>query len=158
MFRVTLSSPKLRTWEKARFVFSMAASTGFLTPSPSSLFTKITSATIPKPFIPYAHLQPLFNFRYPKFTCFPLSSPTRFRAVLAVVDEETVAVEDNVDENEEDIYASAQKSTNRSRPCELYVCNLPRSYDIPELLEMFKPFGAIISVEVRLLVLISYFF
>lgn len=36
----------------------------------------------------------------------------------------------------------------RARPCELYVCNLPRSCDIPQLLELFKPYGTVISVEV----------
>lgn len=34
------------------------------------------------------------------------------------------------------------------RPCELYVCNLPRSYDIPELAQMFKPFGTVFSIEI----------
>lgn len=38
----------------------------------------------------------------------------------------------------------------QTRPCELYVCNLPRSCDISELLEMFKPFGTVLSVEVTL--------
>ncbi|XP_031250994.1 RNA-binding protein CP33, chloroplastic-like [Pistacia vera] len=126
----------------------MAASTGFLTPYPSSLFPKTTNATIPKRLIPCAHSQPVFNFRYPKLSCLPLCSPTGFSAVLAVVDEEAVAVEDNVDENEEDVDVSVQESKNRARPCELYVCNLPRSYDISELVEMFKPFGTVISVEV----------
>ena len=37
----------------------------------------------------------------------------------------------------------------KPRPCELYVCNIPRSYDIAQLLEMFQPFGTVISVEVR---------
>ncbi|KAH0905397.1 hypothetical protein HID58_037224 [Brassica napus] len=36
----------------------------------------------------------------------------------------------------------------KPRPCELYVCNIPRSYDIAQLLEMFQPFGTVISVEV----------
>lgn len=35
-----------------------------------------------------------------------------------------------------------------TRPCEIYVCNLPRSCDLPELVEMFKPFGTVLSVEV----------
>ncbi|KAL0700493.1 hypothetical protein Bca4012_056615 [Brassica carinata] len=36
----------------------------------------------------------------------------------------------------------------KPRPCELYVCNIPRSHDIPQLLDMFQPFGTVISVEV----------
>lgn len=39
---------------------------------------------------------------------------------------------------------------NQLKPCELYVCNLPRSCDIPDLMEMFKPFGTVLSVEVPL--------
>ncbi|KAF5732007.1 hypothetical protein HS088_TW18G00695 [Tripterygium wilfordii] len=31
---------------------------------------------------------------------------------------------------------------------ELYVCNLPRSSDIAELLKMFQPFGTVVSVQV----------
>ncbi|CAA7056227.1 unnamed protein product [Microthlaspi erraticum] len=38
--------------------------------------------------------------------------------------------------------------TKKPRPCELYVCNIPRSYDIAQLLDMFQPFGTVISVEV----------
>ncbi|XP_068648858.1 28 kDa ribonucleoprotein, chloroplastic-like [Aristolochia californica] len=34
------------------------------------------------------------------------------------------------------------------RPCKLYVCNLPRSCDIAELHEIFKPYGTVRSVEV----------
>lgn len=31
---------------------------------------------------------------------------------------------------------------------ELYVCNLPRSCEISDLVELFKPFATLISVEV----------
>lgn len=34
------------------------------------------------------------------------------------------------------------------RPCELYVCNLPRSCDVSQLLELFKPYGTVYAVEV----------
>ncbi|CAH1452002.1 unnamed protein product [Lactuca virosa] len=37
---------------------------------------------------------------------------------------------------------------NSFKPYELYVCNLPRSCDIPELLNQFKTFGTVQSVEV----------
>lgn len=39
---------------------------------------------------------------------------------------------------------------NSFKPYELYVCNLPRSCDIPELLNQFKTFGTVQSVEVLL--------
>lgn len=66
-----------------------------------------------------------------------------------MVVEDEINREDNADGNEVKDDATVQESKNRARPCELYVCNLPRSCDIPELLEMFKPFGSVISVEVR---------
>lgn len=37
----------------------------------------------------------------------------------------------------------------RLRPYELYVCNLPRSTDISDLLDVFSPYGTVQSVEVR---------
>jgi polyadenylate-binding protein len=40
------------------------------------------------------------------------------------------------------------KQNRRPKPCELYVCNLPRSADIPDLMEMFKPHGTVFSVEI----------
>jgi hypothetical protein len=35
------------------------------------------------------------------------------------------------------------------RPCELFVCNLPRRFGVDELLELFGPYGTVLSVEVR---------
>ncbi|CAI0469725.1 unnamed protein product [Linum tenue] len=43
---------------------------------------------------------------------------------------------------------SGNGSRKEVRPCELYVCNLPRSCDIPQLAEIFKPYGTVVSVEV----------
>ncbi|KAI3687789.1 hypothetical protein L1987_81492 [Smallanthus sonchifolius] len=37
---------------------------------------------------------------------------------------------------------------NSFKPYEIYVCNLPRNCDIPELLNKFKPYGTVQSVEV----------
>ncbi|CAN1157042.1 28 kDa ribonucleoprotein, chloroplastic [Linum perenne] len=34
------------------------------------------------------------------------------------------------------------------RPCEVYVCNLPRSWDIPQLVELFQGFGTVVAVRV----------
>ncbi|CAN1855582.1 28 kDa ribonucleoprotein, chloroplastic [Linum perenne] len=33
------------------------------------------------------------------------------------------------------------------RPCEVYVCNLPRSWDIPQLVELFQGFGTVVAVR-----------
>ncbi|KAJ4728019.1 RNA-binding protein CP31B, chloroplastic [Melia azedarach] len=132
------------------------ATTGCLTFCSPSLFTKTTTPSIPIPKRLLSFSFPtLINFHYPKLSsCCSPSQTARFCSVLAVVEEEAVVVEDeinredNADGNEVKDDATVQESKNRARPCELYVCNLPRSCDIPELLEMFKPFGSVISVEV----------
>ncbi|XP_047088257.1 28 kDa ribonucleoprotein, chloroplastic [Lolium rigidum] len=46
---------------------------------------------------------------------------------------------------EEDLSGRTQR---QPRPCELYVCNLPRRYGVDELLELFGPHGTVLSVEV----------
>lgn len=48
-----------------------------------------------------------------------------------------------------DSVVSEAEPVKKPRPCELYVCNIPRSYDIAQLLDMFQPFGTVISVEVN---------
>ncbi|KAK3194519.1 hypothetical protein Dsin_025829 [Dipteronia sinensis] len=141
----------------------MATTTGCLTfSSSSSLFpndkTKITAPTLPKRFVSFS--SSLLNFRYPKLSSLSLrlslSNPARPCTVLAVVDEEAVVVGDEINgedvaeekENIKDDVVLAEETKKKAKPCELYVCNLPRSWDISELLETFKPFGTVISVEV----------
>ncbi|EEF47060.1 31 kDa ribonucleoprotein, chloroplastic [Ricinus communis] len=106
---------------------------------------------------------------FPKFSCFlqshsreipllssssslwPANKSKRVFAILALVNEESVVAEEvdreeNENESEEDELGRQLKK--QPRPCELYVCNLPRSCDIAELVELFKPYGTVISVEV----------
>ncbi|XP_042480696.1 28 kDa ribonucleoprotein, chloroplastic [Macadamia integrifolia] len=107
------------------------------------------------------------RFPYPTFSCFlvvsspfsmsgsheafasVLSSATKTRSprVLAVVDEEAMAAATPVME-EDSRDSSSTDPKVRVRPCQLYVCNLPKSCDIPDLLDMFKPYGTVQSVEV----------
>lgn len=68
-----------------------------------------------------------------------------------MVVEDEINGKHNVGGNEVDDDSSVEEPRSRARPCELYVCNLPRSFDISELLEMFKPFGTVLSVEVPLI-------
>ncbi|KAJ7007953.1 hypothetical protein NC653_006857 [Populus alba x Populus x berolinensis] len=64
--------------------------------------------------------------------------------VLAVEDKEPEIAEEinNVSQENGDF-----ESEKRTKPCELYVCNLPRCSDIADLVEMFKSFGSVLSVE-----------
>jgi RNA recognition motif-containing protein len=36
-------------------------------------------------------------------------------------------------------------SQRRPRPCEMFVCNLPHKCNVYELLELFRPYGTILS-------------
>ncbi|KAL0906939.1 hypothetical protein M5K25_025474 [Dendrobium thyrsiflorum] len=82
--------------------------------------------------------------------------PSRFRRtprVFAVAENERKVILSGSDlEDEEkaidDGVGASDETKRRLRPCELYVCNLPRSYDISHLLELFKPYGTVQSVEV----------
>ncbi|XP_062091290.1 28 kDa ribonucleoprotein, chloroplastic [Humulus lupulus] len=82
--------------------------------------------------------------------------------IFSVVDGEELVVEEVPVEEEEGLgdnsqsykdynrndNVSTREWNNRLGPCKLYVCNIPRSCDIPDLMEMFKPFGTIFSVEI----------
>ncbi|KAM5555787.1 28 kDa ribonucleoprotein, chloroplastic [Rosa sericea] len=81
------------------------------------------------------------------------------QAVSLVAEEEEQGVDDNgYEEQHEHERHSAdvsgeeglemEKQNRQPRPCELYVCNLPRSSDIEDLMEMFKPHGTVFSVEI----------
>ncbi|XP_010480676.1 PREDICTED: 28 kDa ribonucleoprotein, chloroplastic-like [Camelina sativa] len=88
----------------------------------------------PRPFIAQQPLQPNY-----KVSSSELS-------VVDEVEEETKTEEGETDGDE--AAAAAAATVKKPRPCELYVCNIPKSYDIAHLLEMFQPFGTVISVEV----------
>ncbi|XP_073011427.1 28 kDa ribonucleoprotein, chloroplastic-like [Typha latifolia] len=98
---------------------------------------------------------PVSHFHTPLFAL-PLSSSRSRNAnprLLAVAEEEQEAVavaaeDEKVGDGEVDDVVEADEWRYRVRPCELYVCNLPRSCDIPQLLDLFKSFGMVISVEV----------
>ncbi|XP_050237944.1 31 kDa ribonucleoprotein, chloroplastic [Mercurialis annua] len=80
------------------------------------------------------------------------SSKRLFSTLQALVNGESVVADQEIDseassdESDEDI--GGFKLKKQTTPCELYVCNLPRSCDIAELVEIFKPYGTVISVEV----------
>ncbi|KAA8516225.1 hypothetical protein F0562_019404 [Nyssa sinensis] len=129
----------------------------------SSLICKSRTRLI-ESFVPPSSSRPPIHFRYPKLSCYfafsmslshskPFGSSslpcpttkTSLPAVSALLEEEpfaatTIGHEDKI----EDGWASK----NPIRPCELYVCNLPRSCGISELLDIFKPYGTVQSVEV----------
>ncbi|XP_028752318.1 30S ribosomal protein 2, chloroplastic [Neltuma alba] len=76
----------------------------------------------------------------------------RVCTALAGVDEETVLAEEINGERyvhaANDDVSHKREPSKVGRPCELYVCNLPRSCDSTQLQDMFKPYGAVLSAEV----------
>ncbi|XP_010909894.1 28 kDa ribonucleoprotein, chloroplastic isoform X2 [Elaeis guineensis] len=83
-------------------------------------------------------------------SAFPLTSSgsKRTRTVHAIAEEEerTATIEDRVEDGGE--VGVSHEARARLRPCELYVCNLPRSCDVSQLLDLFKPYGILHSVEI----------
>ncbi|URD78240.1 hypothetical protein MUK42_02548 [Musa troglodytarum] len=81
----------------------------------------------------------------------PLPSFPRAKKALAVDGAEenaavTTVVDEKLEDGADDGVPEEVKAPVR-RPCELYVCNLPRSCDISKLLDLFKPYGTVHSVE-----------
>lgn len=77
----------------------------------------------------------------------------RTHGVFDVADEEmnTILDESELADEERAIgggVGASDAAKRRVRPCELYICNLPRNYDISHLLELFKTYGTVHSVEV----------
>lgn len=46
------------------------------------------------------------------------------------------------------VVGDLEEARARAGACELYACNLPRSCDISQLLDLFKPYGTLLSVEI----------
>lgn len=108
----------------------------------------------------YSFFPSSIEWSYPRISCSSVVGRTtraRVSRVLGVAGEEEAVVRKGINGeirntnvgNEKD-GALVQEWKRHTRPCELYVCNLPTSCDIAELLEMFKPFGIVLSVEVGL--------
>ncbi|KAL5726744.1 hypothetical protein ACHQM5_000010 [Ranunculus cassubicifolius] len=84
------------------------------------------------------------SFPHSTLSCSSIRSSRVFR-LLAVAEEETAVVEAEEKAAEE---AEDTSPKPKVKPCQLYVCNLPRSCDDAQLLEIFKPFGDVQSVEI----------
>ncbi|KAM1125679.1 hypothetical protein ACFX19_041681 [Malus domestica] len=65
-----------------------------------------------------------------------------------VTDDGGVAEYEYDSRNDDDSDGGLDDKQEQSRPCELYVCNIPRSIDVPDLMEMFNPHGTVFSVEI----------
>ncbi|XP_061336464.1 31 kDa ribonucleoprotein, chloroplastic-like [Gastrolobium bilobum] len=135
----------------------MAAETlclSFITPSTSvlSLKHKHQFAASPKRFV--------LHFGHPRLSCLvtrtlePSSSsfsPLRKSGLYAAaLFAEGINGEESAEQQNDDVFGEEEEEREKKlgRPCEVYVCNLPRSCDSAQLLDMFKPHGTILSVEI----------
>ncbi|XXG77546.1 hypothetical protein AAC387_Pa08g1681 [Persea americana] len=113
-----------------------------LNPSSSLRFFRPFSSSLPSPLsISHPHQSS------PALFLLPITHKTLFKT-LAVVEEEAAISAEHIEaqSNEEGNGGPTQKP--KVTPCELYICNIPRSCDISELFEVFKPYGTVQSVEV----------
>ncbi|XP_010474694.1 PREDICTED: 28 kDa ribonucleoprotein, chloroplastic-like [Camelina sativa] len=142
-----------------------ASSSCFAIPlsSSSSSSSRTSHNAIPKykTLISSFYLESLKPHQFPSSNSFHLSSLSRpfvaqqplqpnkvSSSELSVVEETKPVVQGETDGDAVVSEATAAAPVKKPRPCELYVCNIPKSYDIAHLLEMFQPFGTVISVEV----------
>lgn len=51
--------------------------------------------------------------------------------------------------NGDDVVSSEEEPVKLGNPTQVYVCNLPRSWDTEQLLHLFTPHGTVLSVEVQ---------
>ncbi|ESW07314.1 hypothetical protein PHAVU_010G119500 [Phaseolus vulgaris] len=80
----------------------------------------------------------------------PSSSSSSFsplRKTREVV-EERIYGEESVYPKKGDVFGGEEDNEKLGKSCEVYVCNLPRSCDAAYLLDMFRPYGTILAVEV----------
>ncbi|BAT98173.1 hypothetical protein VIGAN_09180500 [Vigna angularis var. angularis] len=75
------------------------------------------------------------------------SSFTSQRKTREVV-EERINGEESVYPQKGDGLVDEEDNERLGKSCEVYVCNLPRSCDAAYLLDLFRPYGTILSVEV----------
>ncbi|KAK2993313.1 hypothetical protein RJ640_006801 [Escallonia rubra] len=133
-------------------------------PNPSPLLCKTrTRTTIAKPFLFSSSLPSSIHFAsHPRVSssllCSHNTASTKYKkknwlsTVFALVENDQLAVpiptttaaapEGDNGEDED------SRFNNSTKPCQVYLCNLPRSSGISELNDLFKPFGTVQSVEV----------
>lgn len=157
----TTIAPKSNLWTMATVSF---------TPPPSSSLSSLSSSLPPsshRPILscflcpshslskshssrPFSSSSSLIWYTLPN-----KSRPTSF-STLALVDQqeplvdeqEPFAAADPIGDDDSRDDGSVPDNNTLLKPCELDVCNLPRSFGTTELEDLFKPYGTVQSVEV----------
>jgi RNA recognition motif-containing protein len=115
-------------------VTSMSLSFAATTPSLLGVVSSSSKRLLPFSALPY----PSFSLR--------TSNPNR-----AIVDGQTAIVQ----EQPNDVVFAPEEEEQQPRKLrnatQLYVCNLPRTYDTQQLFDLFSPHGTVLSAQVYLL-------
>jgi len=129
----------------------------FLTPSSSSSSSYVLPFNLYKPQVKRFVLH--FGLPRRSRTSLEPSSSSSFspqRKTREVVGER-INGEEYVYPKKGDGFVDEEDNERLGKSCEVYVCNLPRSCDAAYLLDLFRPYGTILSVEVTLLASVSVF-
>lgn len=154
----TTIAPKSNLWTMATVSFTPppSSSLSFLSSSlPSSSHRPILS---PSHSLSKSHSSRPFSSSSSSLIWYTLpnkSRPTSF-STLALVDQqepivdeqEPFAAADPIGDDDSRDDGSVPDNNTLLKPCELDVCNLPRSFGTTELEDLFKPYGTVQSVEV----------
>ncbi|KMZ76270.1 RNA binding protein [Zostera marina] len=122
-------------------IFFSSATSCSSTPAP-------TSVNIYKPILPCRTTSSIhFIYSFSSSASISLYHSRRIwtKSKLSVVSDEQQL--DSIDTTEKQ-QNSKEEEEKVQKGYELYVCNLPRSTEISDLVDLFKPFGTLISVEV----------
>ncbi|KAK7349374.1 hypothetical protein VNO77_06695 [Canavalia gladiata] len=112
----------------------------------------LTHTFLITPSSPVLTLRPQFkqlvsHFGHPRLSLEPSSyfSPLTLRKGRTVVAEGFNGEEYAYPQNDSVL---GHEDRKLRRPCEVYVCNFPRSFNAAHLFDMFRPYGTILSVEI----------
>ncbi|KAF7153215.1 hypothetical protein RHSIM_Rhsim01G0180300 [Rhododendron simsii] len=155
----TTIAPKSNIWTMATVSFPPPPSSSLSSLSsslPSSSHRPILSCFLsPSHSLSKSHSSRPFSSSLIWYTLPNKSRPTSF-STLALVDQqepivdeqEPFAAADPIGDDDSHDDGSVPNDNTLLKPCELDVCNLPRSFGTTELEDLFKPYGTVQSVEI----------
>lgn len=113
--------------------------------TPSSSYSSVHTLKLQKPQVKRFVLL----FAYPRRSRTFLEPSTSSSSFSPVRKTKEVAEEYVYPPENDDVLEDEEERDKRlGKACEVYVCNLPRSCDAAYLLDMFRPYGTILSIEV----------
>lgn len=148
----TTIAPNTNLWRMATLSLTPPPSCSLSSSLPFSSHRPILSCFLsPSHSLSFSHSsKPLSSPSFIWYTLPNKSRPTSFSALALVDQQEPFAAAEPIgdDESCNDNDGAVPNDNTLLKPRELDVCNLPRSFGITELEDLFKPYGTVQSVEV----------